>query len=153
MMESSQMRQSKRRPLRRRSGKRGGFILMEVIVAMTLLALIMTPLAAMVFKITVRSHRSIGNTYRNAVIMKEVNLLESLPYDSLAAGTTTTTVTTKPYPYTKTLTVAEYYSRFFLKGKTVQLVITPTNTLYRPDTMKFIRSSANLTKAFIDDNQ
>ncbi len=43
-------------------GKRGGFILMEVIVAMTLLALIMTPLAAMVFKITARSHRSIGNT-------------------------------------------------------------------------------------------
>ena len=85
--------------------------------------------------------------------MKEVNLLESLPYDSLAAGTTTTTVTTQPYPYTKTLTVAEYYSRFFLKGKSVLLVITPTNTLYRPDTMKFIRSSANLTRAFIDDNQ
>ena len=147
------MRQSKRRQLRRRDGKRGGFILMEVIVAMTLLALIMTPLAAMVFKITVRGHRSIGNTYRNAVVMKEVNLLESLPYDSLAAGTTTTTVTTKPYPYTKTLTVAEYYSRFFLKGKSVLLIITPTNTLYRPDTMKFIRSSANLTKAFIDDNQ
>lgn len=133
--------------------KRGGFILMEVIVAMTLLALIMTPLAAMVFKITARSHRSIGNTYRNAVVMKEVNLLESLAYDSLAAGTTTTTVATPPYPYTKTLTVAQYYSKFMLKGKTVQLVITPANPLYRPDTVKFIRSSANLTTAFINDNQ
>jgi len=152
-MEISQMHFMKRRSLRRRGGKRGGFILMEVVVAMTLLALIMTPLAAMVFKITVRSHRSIGNTYRNAIVMKEVNLLESLPYDSLSAGTTTTTVTTKPYPYTKTLTVAEYYSRFFLKGKSVLLVITPANTLYRPDTVKFIRSSANLTRAFIDDNQ
>ena len=66
--------------------KRGGFILMEVIVAMTLLALIMTPLAAMVFKITARSHRSIGNTYRNAVVMKEVNYLEAIAYDSLATG-------------------------------------------------------------------
>ena len=37
-----------RRPKSLRA-KRGGFILMEVIVAMTLLALIMTPLAAMVF--------------------------------------------------------------------------------------------------------
>lgn len=140
-------------PQGRRNRKRGGFILMEVIVAMTLLALIMTPLAAMVFKITVRSHRSIGNTYRNAVVMKEVNLLNSLPYDSIPEGTTTTTVTAKPYPYTKTVTVAQYYSRFMLKGKTVLLVIAPANPIYPRDTVKFIRSSANLTRAFIDDNQ
>ena len=131
--------------------KRSGFILMEVVVAMTLLALIMTPLAAMVFKITARSHRSIGNTYRNAVVMKEVNYLEAIAYDSLATGTTTTTVTTQPYPYTKKVIVAQYYSKFMLKGKDVTLVISPTNPLYKPDTIKFIRSSANLTKAFIDD--
>lgn len=147
------MRQSKRRSLRNRSGKRGGFILMEVIVAMTLLALIMTPLAAMVFKITARSHRSVGNTYRNAVLMKEVNLLESLAYDSLAAGTTTTVVTTKPYPYTKTVTVAQYFVKWQLKGKSVTLIIAPSNPLYRPDTTKFIRSSANTLRAFVDDNQ
>jgi Tfp pilus assembly protein PilV len=153
MMESSQMRQSKRRSLRRRGGKRGGFILMEVIVAMTLLALIMTPLAAMVFKITARSHRSVGNTYRNAVLMKEVNLLESLAYDSLATGTTTTTVSGNPYPYTKTVTVAQYFLKWQLKGKSVTLIITPSNPLYRPDTTKFIRSSANTLRAFVDDNQ
>jgi len=133
-------------------GKRGGFILMEVIVAMTLLALIMTPLAAMVFKITARSHRSIGNTYRNAVVMQEVNLLEALPYDNLTTGTTTTVVTGGVYPYTRTLTVSQYYERYMLKGKSVTLVITPSNVLYRPDTVKFIRSSANLIKALIDDN-
>ncbi|HEY0241468.1 MAG TPA: prepilin-type N-terminal cleavage/methylation domain-containing protein [Gemmatimonadaceae bacterium] len=138
---------------RRRGGKRRGFILMEVIVAMTLLALIMTPLAAMVFKITARSHRSIGNTYRNAVVMQEINLLESLAYDSLPAGTTTTVVTAKPYPYTKTVTVAQYYQKWQLRGKTVLLVITPANPLYRPDTIKFIRSSANTNKALLDDLQ
>jgi hypothetical protein len=132
-------------------GKRGGFILMEVIVAMTLLALIMTPLAAMVFKITARSHRSIGNTYRNAVVMQEVNLLEALPYDNLTTGTTTTVVTGGVYPYTRTLTVEQYYERYMLKGKSVTLVITPSNVLYRPDTVKFIRSSANLIKALVDD--
>lgn len=138
---------------RRRGGKRRSFILMEVIVAMTLLALIMTPLAAMVFKITARSHRSIGNTYRNAVVMQEINLLESLAYDSLPAGTTTTVVTAKPYPYTKTVTVAQYYQKWQLRGKTVLLIITPTNPLYRPDTIKFIRSSANTNKALLDDLQ
>jgi len=133
--------------------KRSGFILMEVIVAMTLLALIMTPLAAMVFKITARSHRSIGNTYRNAILLKEVNLLESLAYDSIPSGTTTTVVTGGVYPYTKKVTVAQYYQKWQLKGKSVELVITPSNVLYKPDTTKFIRSSANTLKAFVDDNQ
>jgi len=153
MTENSHMHNSRRGLLRRRGGKRSGFILMEVIVAMTLLALIMTPLAAMVFKITARSHRSIGNTYRNAIVMKEVNLLESLAYDSLATGTTTSVVTDKTYGYTKTVTIATYFTKWQLKGKSVTLIITPSNVLYKPDTMKFIRSSANTLRAFVDDNQ
>jgi hypothetical protein len=150
MTEKAKMKQfSQSASVRRR--KRSGFILMEVIVAMTLLALIMTPLAAMVYKITARSHRSIGNTYRNAVVMEEVNLLESLPYDNLPNGTTTTTVTSKPYPYTMTITIAQYYQKWQLKGKSVQLILTPANPLYRPDTVKFIRSSANTLTALTDD--
>ncbi|HXV17550.1 MAG TPA: prepilin-type N-terminal cleavage/methylation domain-containing protein [Gemmatimonadaceae bacterium] len=150
MTEKANMKQfSQGASVRRR--KRSGFILMEVIVAMTLLALIMTPLAAMVYKITARSHRSIGNTYRNAVVMEEVNLLESLPYDNLPNGTTTTTVTSKPYPYTMTITIAQYYQKWQLKGKSVQLILTPANPLYRPDTVKFIRSSANTLTALTDD--
>jgi Tfp pilus assembly protein PilV len=137
----------------REAGVKRGFILMEVIVAMTLLALIMTPLAAMVYKITARSHRSIGNTYRNAILMKEVNLLESLPYDSLPAGTVTTVVTDPVYGYTKKTIVATYYTKWQLKGKSVTLIISPSNPLYKPDTTKFIRSSASGNRAFIDDLQ
>ena len=140
--------------MKRNRGKgRPGFILMEVIVAMTLLALILTPLAAMVFKITQRSHTIIGNAYRNGVLMEQVNLLESLPYDSLAVGTTTSTVTAKPYPRTVKVTVAQYYVKWQMKGKTVVLVITPTNTLYRPDTTKFVRTTANTLTALTSDGQ
>ncbi|MDO8500379.1 MAG: prepilin-type N-terminal cleavage/methylation domain-containing protein [Gemmatimonadaceae bacterium] len=133
--------------------RRGGFILMEVIVAMTLLALIMTPLAAMVYKITARSHRTIGNTYRNGVLMQQVNLLEALPYDSLTVGTSTTTITAMPYPHTTTVTVVQYFQRWQLKAKRVTLIITPTNPLYRPDTTEFIRSSAATRTSFVDDGQ
>ena len=124
---------------------------MEIIVAMTLLVLILTPLAAMVFKITARNHRTVGNTYRNAVVMHQVNLLESLPYDSLASGTRTETVTAKPYPHTVKVTVEQYYSKWQLKAKRVTLVITPTNSLYKPDTVLFVRSSAATRTTFIDD--
>ncbi|MEO8194983.1 MAG: hypothetical protein ABI681_14115 [Gemmatimonadales bacterium] len=134
-------------------GRRGGFILMEVVVAITLLALILTPLAAMIYKITARSHSIIGSAYRNAVLMEQINLLESLPYDSLTTGTRTVSVTAKPYPHTVTIIVAQYYQKYMLKGKSVTLVITPTNALYKPDTTKFIRSSANTTTALISDNQ
>ena len=138
---------------KRKAGTRQGFILMEVIVAITLLALILTPLAAMVFKITQRSHTIIGNAYRNGVLMEQINLLESLPYDSLAVGTTTSTVTAKPYPRTVKVTVAQYYVKWQMKGKTVTLVITPTNTLYKPDTTKFVRTTANTLTALTSDNQ
>ena len=139
----------------RNSKKKGrkGIILMEVIVGITLLALILTPLAVMVFKITKRSHTIIGNAYRNGVLMEKVNLLESLPYDSLVAGTTTSTVTDNPYPRTVKVTVAEYYVKWQMKGKNVTLVITPTNTLYRPDTTKFVRTTANTLTALTSDNQ
>src|SRR5437868_1199969 len=109
--------------MRKKSGNaKNGFILMEVVVAITLLALILTPLAAMVFKITQRSHTIIGSAYRNGVLMEQVNLLESLPYDSLTAGTTTATVTAKPYPRTVTVTVTEYYVKWQMKGKKVTLI-------------------------------
>ena len=137
--------------MNRKRKARRGFILMEVIVAMTLLALIMTPLAAMVFKITARNHRTVGNTYRNAVLMHQVNLLQSMPYDSLAEGTLTSSVSEKPYPHTVQVEVDEYYEKWQLKAKLVTLVISPVNDIYRPDTVRFVRSSANKRTTFIDD--
>ncbi len=133
--------------------KKQGFILMEVVVAITLLALILTPLAAMVFKITARSHRIIGGAYRNGVLMEQVNLLESLPYDSLPAGTVTTTITAKPFPYIRKTIITQYYQKYMLRAKTVTLIITPTNVLYRPDTTKFVRTSAATNTAFVNDGQ
>ena len=137
---------------RKRKKGRRGFILMEVIVAMTLLALVLTPLAAMVFKITARSHRIIGSAYRNGVLMQQVNLLESLPFDSLAIGTSTVTSTAKPYPYTRKVTVSLISQVYELKAKKVILIITPTNTLYKPDTTTFVRSSANTLLALYTDD-
>jgi hypothetical protein len=125
---------------------------MEVVVAITLLALVLTPLAAMVFKITARSHRIIGSAYRNGVLMQQINLLESQPFDSLAIGTTTLTSTAMPYPYARKLTVSLISQVYELKAKKLILIITPTNTLYKPDTTTFVRSSANTLHALDTDD-
>ena len=139
------------RPFSARARRRG-FILIEVVVAITLLALVMTPLAAMVFKITARSHRIIGSAYRNGVLMEQINQLESLPFDSLAIGTSTSTSSVKPYPYTRTVTVSLISQVFELKAKKVILIITPANSLYKPDTTTFVRSSANTMLTFDTDD-
>lgn len=136
----------------RRQTSRSGFILMEVIVGITLLALVMTPLAAMVFKVTQRSHRNIGGAYRNGVLMQQVNLYESLPYDSLKTGTSTLVSTAKPYPFTRTVTITETYRRYEIAQKQIKLIITPTNPLYRPDTSFIVRSTANTIRTFLEDD-
>ena len=133
--------------------RRRGFILLEVMVALTLLALVLTPLAAMVFKITSRSHGIVGGSYRNAVLLDEVNYLESLHYDSLATGTTTTSVTAAPYPHTTTVVVNEVWKTDVGKLKKVKIVITPTNSLYRPDTAQFMRSMVMRSSIFTSDDQ
>lgn len=136
----------------RAKARRKGFILMEVVVAITLLALVLTPLAAMVYKITARSHRIIGSAYRNGVLMEQINLLESLPYDSLTVGTTTLVSTAKPYLFTRKVTVTQISQVFELKAKKIILIITPTSPLYKPDTTTFVRSSANTLHALDTDD-
>ena len=139
-------------PRRATSIRRRGFILLEVMVALTLLALVLTPLAAMVYKISSRSHRIVGSTYRNAVLLDEVNYLESLPYDSLATGTTTTSVTVRPYPHTTTVAISEVWTGVTGKMKKVKIVITPTNSLYRPDTATFMRTVVFKSSLFTEDD-
>ena len=137
-----------------RAGKRRrhGFILLEVMVALTLLALVLTPLAAMVFKITSRSHGIVGSSHRNAVLLDEVNYLESQPYDSLPVGTTTTSVTAKPYPHTRTVAISEVWQSSQGKMKKVTIVITPTNALYKPDTAVFKRTLVTRSSIFVEDD-
>jgi len=121
-------------------------------VALTLLALVLTPLAAMVFKITSRSHGIVGSSHRNAVLLDEVNYLESLPYDSLPVGTTTTSVTAKPYPHTRTVAITELWQSSQGGMKKVKIVITPTNALYRPDTAVFKRTHVTRSSIFEEDD-
>ena len=121
-------------------------------VALTLLALVLTPLAAMVFKITSRSHGIVGSSHRNAVLLDEVNYLESQPYDSLPVGTTTTSVTAKPYPHTRTVAISEVWQSSQGKMKKVTIVITPTNALYKPDTAVFKRTLVTRSSIFVEDD-
>lgn len=124
-----------------RSRKRG-FTLIEVIVSMILLAIAVSSLAGLTHSVSQSSIKVTGAAYRNGVLMHEVNRLIALPYDSLAVGTTGVSVSTGNYPHSRVITVAEPVA----KVKTVKIVVTPTNPLYKPDTLRFTRTNAKTSK-------
>lgn len=128
------------------SGK--GFVLVEVIVAMVLLAIAVSSLAALMYSVSQTNMANTGGVYRNGVLMSEVNRLEGIPYDSIHVGTTSIVVSTAPYPHTRVITVAEPVANVI---KTVTVVITPTNLKYKPDTVSFNRTKARTSRVLCTD--
>ena len=130
-------------PDRRGEAPRKGFSLIEVIVSMVLLAICVSSLAALTHSISQSSIKVTGAAYRNGVLMHEVNRLIALPYDSVAVGTLSYSATTGPYPHTRLITVTEPVPA---KVKAVKIIVTPTNPLYKADTLNFTRTNAKTSK-------
>jgi hypothetical protein len=122
---------------------RKGFVIVEVIVAIILLGIAISSLAALLYSISQAQQVTAGNAYRNGVLMHEVNRLEGTPYDSLPVGTTSFSISTAPYPHTRVITVAEPVTSVF---KTINVVITPTNPFYKADSVAFTRTKAATAK-------
>ena len=118
---------------------RQGFVIVEVIVAMVLLGVAVSSLAALLYSISQSGMAATGNAYRNGVLMNEVNRLEGIPYDSVSKVTQTVDVTTGSYPHRRVITVTEPVVDAI---KTVTVVITPTNKRFKPDTVTFLRTKA-----------
>ncbi|HEY0528609.1 MAG TPA: prepilin-type N-terminal cleavage/methylation domain-containing protein [Gemmatimonadaceae bacterium] len=130
------------------AGNRKGVGLVEVIVAMVLLAVAVSSLASLVYSVSRSGLVATGNAYRNGVLMQEVNRLEGIPYDSVKLGTSTVTVSTGSYPHTRTVTVTEPAANVI---KSVTVVIKPTNPVFKPDTASFIRTKARSSRVLCTD--
>jgi Tfp pilus assembly protein PilV len=115
----------------RQRKKREGYVLAEVLIAMLIFVVVMLTIAAMTIQISKKSVRTTGDSYRNAILIQEVNRIQALPYTALTVGTTTTTITAEPYPHTRTLTITNPATNLMI----VKLVITPSKAGYRPDTV------------------
>jgi prepilin-type N-terminal cleavage/methylation domain-containing protein len=125
-----------------------GFSIVEVIVAMVLLGIAVSSLAALTYSVSQSGMIATGNAYRNGVLMQEINRLEGIPYDSIAVGTSTVSVTSAPYPHTTVIRVTEPTVNLV---KAVRIVITPTNTRFKPDTAIFIRTKARTSRVLCTD--
>jgi prepilin-type N-terminal cleavage/methylation domain-containing protein len=125
-----------------------GFVLVEVIVAMILLAIAVSSLAALVGSVSHSGIKTSGDAYRNGVLMQEVNRLEGIPFDSIPTGSSSYTVSTGSYAHTRVITVTEPAAQLV---KSIKIVITPLNTNYKPDSVSFIRTKARTSRVLCTD--
>ena len=123
-------------------------VIVEVIVAMVLLGVAVSSLAALVYSVSRNGLIASGNAYRNGVLMQEVNRLEGVPYDSVHVGVSTVVVSSGKYPHTRVVTVTEPTVNLV---KTIKVVITPSNKVFKPDTVSFIRTKARTSKVLCTD--
>jgi len=123
-------------------GRQKGIGLIEVIVAMVILAITLSSLAPLMYTVSRGTITVTGSAYRNGVLMHEVNRLVALPYDSIAVGTTTITQSLAPYPHTRTITISEPAVNL----KVVKVKIVPLNLSFKPDSVSFDRTRARTSK-------
>ncbi len=107
--------------MNQRPSARGGFTLIEVLIAVVILGTVGVALAnALAFG--ARRTIAAGEIgYRTAALNTEISRVAALPPGVLPNGTTTRTVTTQPFPYTITTTVSTSGFR-----QSVSVTVTPT---------------------------
>jgi prepilin-type N-terminal cleavage/methylation domain-containing protein len=132
----------------RTSDGRKGFVLVEVIVAMVLLAVAVSSLAALVYSVSHSGIRTTGDAYKNGVLMQEVNRLEGIPYDSIPAITTVDNLSSGQYAYKRTITVTNVQDNVI---KSILIKIEPTNPQYKPDSVSFIRTKSRTSRVLCTD--
>jgi type II secretory pathway component PulJ len=115
---------------------RRGAGLVEIMLAMIIFALIATSYAAVTLRYATRMKTISAGAARSAALTEYLNRLMAVPYDSLPARAGTFVTTTGAFPNTRTITVATGAAS---NSKLVTLILTPTNTIIKPDTVVLTR--------------
>ncbi len=105
------------------ASSRGGFTLVEILVAIVILGTVGVGLAQSMVIATRRAADSGAMAYRAAALNSEVSRVTALPATGLADGTTTRTVTSPSFSYSVT-TVASTSGSL----QTVTITVTPAGT-------------------------
>jgi hypothetical protein len=116
--------------------------LVEVIVAMVILAIAVSSLAPLVYSVSRSTLKNTGNAYRNGVLMQEVNRLVALPFNDVTVGSDSYTNSSPPYPHTRVVTVTQPVANI----KIVKVKVTPSNSSFKPDSVTFNRTLAATSK-------
>jgi prepilin-type N-terminal cleavage/methylation domain-containing protein len=125
---------------------RRGVSLIEVVVAMVLFALIATVHTVATMQYGLRQRVAAIGSARTTALSTAVDLYSSMPRAEIAGAVGCATISDIPaFPYTRCVTVTAATGSI----TRVQIIITPTNTALRPDTVWVDRTTRQFTPPFI----
>jgi prepilin-type N-terminal cleavage/methylation domain-containing protein len=130
----SRERRNAARPAAR--GARAGFSLIEIMVSVTLLAIVLTSLAGLSFTAAKHQRDVTAATYRAALMAEQVNRLTSIPFGALPMEPVDSLVPDGPLPHRRLITVTSLSATV----SQVRIIIAPTASHLRADTVSFDRS-------------
>jgi len=120
---------------------RDGVTLIELLVAMVILAVMLTSVAGLTFEAARRSIVTRGENYRQAAMLEEVNRLTAEPYDNLSVGSVCRTLSSAEFPHSRCVSTTSTG----LYAKQLTVIVTPQVRGVRPDTVIFTRARAPVT--------
>jgi hypothetical protein len=125
-----------RTQLRRRTGPgnaahRRGITLIEVVVALTVFAMVTAGIAGFTTHVARGSRLNGLASVRAGALAAQINRLEVLPYDTLPSRAGCTSISTGLVPRTECVTVQDIVAG----RRRVTFIQRPSNTALRPDTV------------------
>ena len=123
----------------RRSNRKGVAVL-EIMIGMVILAIGLLGAAGMTVSAARRGTGLSTASSRDGIILQEMNKLASMPYDSLSARAGCTAATSGALSYTRCIAVTDITAGAVYKR--VRLIVSPTTTWARPDTVYLNRVRA-----------
>ena len=115
----------------------GGFTLIEVMVSISLLGLTLVVMAPVTMRVARMSSASTTSTQRTAVLAGEVQRLEQVEFEDLAAGTTCQNQTGSDFPHWKCTRITD------LNATTRRLVVIVTPAGSTPDSLAFDKTRSS----------
>lgn len=115
---------------------RRGITLLEVVIALTMFAIVTASVATMTTHVAKGSRFNGIATVRSGALAAQVNRLEVLPYDTLPSRAGCTTVSTGLLPRSECI----YVQDVVVGRRQVTFILRPTNSALLPDTVIFERT-------------
>jgi prepilin-type N-terminal cleavage/methylation domain-containing protein len=124
---------------------RKGISLIEVMVAVTLLGLIATAQSAVTMRYAVQNRAAAIGVHRAAAISSAMELYSTMPFASIGSYTGCIAITEPArYAHQRCATSTAVSGNVIR----IEIVITPQNTAFRPDTVRVDRSRPPGTPLF-----
>ncbi len=123
---------------------RDGFVLVEAIVALTILAVVLLPVAGMSCQVARRSVRSTLEMHRAGVMTREAGRLTVLPFDSLPSAGGCDSVMAQPFPHRSCVVVTDLAT----DDRRVTVVVEATLPIVRADTLILRRTRPAVANPF-----